>query len=332
MQLWRQAVLEAIFTGMWVLGSILIVSESVLWGTRLLGRTILVVAFLHVLLFVLYIQVSITPPNKAGGQLKFPSLNPAITLLQVLKGTQGPVAGLVFMAAHFGGSILAALCAKELLPQDRIDELYLGGCFGRRTFQLENGASMTVGLSDHKYFLAEFVFSFSFLYVASLVTHHDQLRTVGVKWAVFLISADIGFNIYLSAALRQGYSGSMLNPARCLGPAVAYGQPLWDRLWPPFLAPFVAAFAVAFLFGTVPPDHDVVYAQKKDAISTIKRWADANRRGDLTHSVSSRRRGVDDENDLENNTVYEVPSAARLFSASPETPDPRPPPETGHTV
>ncbi|CAM6085997.1 unnamed protein product [Calypogeia fissa] len=334
LELWRAAFLEAVFTGMWCLAGILIITASANWGTSLLGRTILVAAFLHFVMFFIYIITAVTISNEAGngeGNLSFPQLNPAITLLLMLNGMQGPVRGLIFMISQCVGSILASFAAKDLLPRDRIDRFMLGGCFGKRTFPLPDGSTFVIGFSDHKYFLAEFLFAFTFLYVtALLLITPGKLRALGLKFAVFLICMNIGFNTYLSTSVRNGYSGAMFNPARCLGPAVAYGQPLWDRLWPAFVAPFVASFAVAFIFATAPPDHVEVYKEKRDVISQVRKlWADGGaRRGGDFEGGSSRM----DDPEMENNTVYEVPSAGRLFSASPETPDMRAPPQPANAV
>lgn len=331
MQLWRQAILEAIFTWMWIVAALLIGAEKENWRSGERGQADLVGAIVNALMFLIYIQVATIVSSKVvaenGGQPVFPSLNPAVTLLQVLLGIKGPLAGLLFMVGHCVAAILAALAAKELLPQERIDHNLLGGCFGRKTIHFRHRMPDDVGLSNNAYFLIEFMFSFTFLYATTLLVTPNQLRELRVKWAVVLTVTSIGFNVYLSSAFGPGYSGSMFNPARCLGPAVAYGNPLWNKLWPAFTAPFVAAFPVALLLTMVPPDHVEVYGAKEDVISRLKRWCKASqRRGDRTSgdfkSASSRVHDTDLENNLEA-TVYEaVPSAAGKLgdSASLETP------------
>lgn len=53
---------------------------------------------------------------------------------------------------------------------------------------------------------------------------------------------------------RAGYAGVGLNPARCLGPALLHGGPLWKGHWVFWVGPFVACVVYYGFTKTLPEE------------------------------------------------------------------------------
>ncbi|KAL3692399.1 hypothetical protein R1sor_006050 [Riccia sorocarpa] len=236
---WRSCLVETIFVGLLIFGSIIIST-----GTRShFSNPLVVIAFFHFIEFGVLLRGAI-PPGSGH-------FNPAVTLAAILAGFYTPLRGLMHMTAQCLGGVLGALCAKTLLPEEEVEKNLLAGC------RYRNGLSGVPGLNGNQAFLSEFIFSFMVLYIVFMVVlDRKQSQLIGLERVPLFVGMAVGCNIYVSGIIAPGYNGAYMNPARCTGPAVAYGgHELWSCLWIYWCAPALAASVVAALYRTIPPDH-----------------------------------------------------------------------------
>ncbi|KAL2635235.1 hypothetical protein R1flu_006714 [Riccia fluitans] len=236
---WRACVVETIFVGLLIFGSIIIST-----GTRSrFSNPLVFIAFFHFVEFGILLRGAIPP---AAGHF-----NPAVTLAAVLAGLYSPLRGLMHMTAQCLGAVLGALCAKTLLPEEEVEKYLLAGC------RYRNSLSGVPGLNRNQAFLSEFIFSFMVLYIVFMVVlDRKQFQLIGLERVPLYVGMTLGCNIYVSGIIAPGYNGAYMNPARCTGPAIAYGgRELWSCLWIYWCTPALAAIVVAALYRTIPPDH-----------------------------------------------------------------------------
>ncbi|BBN05587.1 protein MpXIP [Marchantia polymorpha subsp. ruderalis] len=233
---WRASLIEMVFMGFFVFGSIIISMGSHMhFSSPTVGS-----AFFHFLMLGIFVRAS-NPPSDA-------QINPTVTLCAVLSGLYTPAKGLLYILAQSFGSIVGALCAKTLLPVEEVHRKHLAGCVFRNS---------TAGLNSHQAFISEFIFSLILVYMNIMVpVDPKQFQLMGLQFAPFYIGMIAALCIYVSGSIAPGYGGAFMNPARCIGPAAAFGgAELLDNLWIFLFAPVLAAVVAAALYRGIPPDH-----------------------------------------------------------------------------
>jgi hypothetical protein len=68
--------------------------------------------------------------------------------------------------------------------------------------------------------------------------------------------------IFIGGGIVPGYSGPIMNPARCFGPAVAMNAFEGQLIY--WLGPLSASILTAVLYWAVPPQHVAICQQKKE--------------------------------------------------------------------
>ena len=61
----------------------------------------------------------------------------------------------------------------------------------------------------------------------------------------FMSALSIGFVVFLGSIIAMPFTGGSMNPARTLGPAVAYGE--FKDIWIYFVGPIVGAFIGSYI-------------------------------------------------------------------------------------
>ncbi|KAM8946948.1 aquaporin-8-like [Pelodytes ibericus] len=160
--------------------------------------------------------------NVSGGHF-----NPAITLAVVLSGGLTPILIIPYWICQMAGGMLGALLAKGLS-----DEL---------SFVNRTGAACIVdsGTSVGKAIGLEIFMSFALIFVVVMGAVNDRSKTL-------LAPYSIGFIVVTGILTGGSISGSCLNPARALGPAVVAGY--WDYHWVYWVGPAVAALLVSLIY------------------------------------------------------------------------------------
>nr|DBA27654.1 TPA: hypothetical protein GDO54_008123 [Pyxicephalus adspersus] len=160
--------------------------------------------------------------NISGGHF-----NPAVTLSVVICGGLTPILLVPYWICQLSGGMLGALLAKGLADED--------------SFLNHSGAVCMVNedTSVGKAVGVEIVFSFLLIFAVIMGALGEHSRTP-------LASYSIGLTVITGILTGGSISGSCLNPARALGPAVVAGY--WDYHWVYWVGPVTAAILVSLIY------------------------------------------------------------------------------------
>ena len=180
-----------------------------------------------------------------GASIAAPSgahINPAVTLALAIDGGIAWGAVPYYMGGQLLGAILgAALCfAAFKLQYDNN-----GDNSGTRAIFCTAPAIRSTGWNLVTEVIATFVL---ILWVFTTPAVNDTLGYAGVTFVVMAIGFGLG-----------GPTGYAINPARDLGPRIAYallpikdkGDPLWSYSWVPIVGPLLGASLAALLVGAL---------------------------------------------------------------------------------
>jgi len=94
-----------------------------------------------------------------------------------------------------------------------------------------------------------------------MVIDPRQNETAGPIFGPLVVSFIFCFLFTVSGLIRpqSGYGGAAMNPARCLGPAVAIGN--YNYIWVFWVPGLFAAMAHGILYILVPPYHANLYGK-----------------------------------------------------------------------
>lgn len=151
-------------------------------------------------------------------------INPAITLAAWVSKRISSLDALMYMVFQVAGAIAGAAILLYLAPESGL------GANG-----LQEGISVEQGL------IAEGVFTFIFVLVVLATT--DAERGAGERASFF-----IGLTLVLVHLVCIGITGTSVNPARSIGPALLAGGAALEQLWIFVVAPFVGALLSALVW------------------------------------------------------------------------------------
>lgn len=151
-------------------------------------------------------------------------INPAITLAAWVSKRISSLDALMYMLFQVAGAIVGAAILYYLAPESGL------GANG-----LQEGISLQQGL------IAEGIFTFIFVLVVLATT--DAERGSGERAGFF-----IGLTLVLVHLVCIGITGTSVNPARSIGPALLAGGAALEQLWIFIVAPFVGALLSALVW------------------------------------------------------------------------------------
>lgn len=159
-------------------------------------------------------------------------INPAVSLACLISGRMsGKDFGLYFVSQTIG-AILGAACLKLIFGLGGITDAT--GGLGSNGLGGVNG-NIGAGL------IAEIILTFIFILVILGVTDSDYKH--GSFGGVV-----IGFSLVMVHILGIGLTGTSVNPARSIGPALFAGGAALSSLWVFIVGPFVGAALAAFCY------------------------------------------------------------------------------------
>ncbi|WP_327357961.1 MIP family channel protein [Streptomyces sp. NBC_01304] len=167
-------------------------------------------------------------------------VNPAVTL-GVLLAKRIPLKTAVayWIAQFFGGVAGAALL---LLVAKQVPGIKTHGAFGSNGF----GDRSAVHINTGGAFLAEVILTCLLVLVVLAVTH--KVAAVGFAGLA------IGLSLTVIHLVGIPLTGTSVNPARSLGPALFAGSPALTQLWLFLLAPLVGGALAAVVHRATHPD------------------------------------------------------------------------------
>ncbi len=161
-------------------------------------------------------------------------INPAITLGCLLSGRMsGKDAGMYMVFQVIGAVIAAAILAALTANVD--------GLTGTGANDLQEGVSVMGGL------LAEIVFTCVFVLVVLGATAKTNGATNNFAGLA------IGLSLILVHLVCIRYTGTSVNPARSIGPALFQGGTALSNLWIFIVGPFVGAACAAGIWKAIEP-------------------------------------------------------------------------------
>ena len=159
-------------------------------------------------------------------------INPAVTVAMVLRRDMDPVEGAWYMVVQCLGAILGAFVLWLMVEAfDVVDET---GNLGANGYGSGFGINLTGAL------VTEVILTTLFVLVILLVT--DK--------AASAMMAGIGIGTTLAVVHLVGIplTGTSVNPARSLGPAIFSGSTALSQLWLFILAPLIGGVLAAMLY------------------------------------------------------------------------------------
>lgn len=175
-------------------------------------------------------------------------INPAITLGALLSGRiSGKDAGMYMVFQVIGAIIGSALLFGIVSTIDSGSASYIAqsGSFATTTGAngLQPGVSLAGGL------IAEIVFTFVFVLVVLGTTDPK-------KGAGNFAGLAIGLSLVLVHIVCIPLTGTSVNPARSIGPAIFAGGEALSQLWIFIVAPFVGAAIAAIVWKVIGPEKE----------------------------------------------------------------------------
>lgn len=176
----------------------------------------------------------------AIGPLTGCHVNPAVTLGALLAGRLPVKDALGYWAAQFTGGILGALLLWGMFSTS---PLYSTSRTGLGTNGW--GAASDIHIGAGGAFLAEVVLTAMFVFVILAVTSKvGNAATAGMV---------IGLALAVDHLIGIPITGTSVNPARSLGPALIVGGMALNQVWLFIVAPLVGGAAAAAVFALVFP-------------------------------------------------------------------------------
>ncbi|KAK6916682.1 Major intrinsic protein [Dillenia turbinata] len=171
--------------------------------------------FIILLLFLI-----VTLPISGG------HMSPIITFIAALKGAITFARAAVYVLAQCVGSIIGFAVVKIVMGQEAAQRFSLGGCVV--------DATGSQGLSPEVALTLEFSCTFVFLFISITVAFDEKrCKELGLNLVCVMLAGVAAVVMFISIVItgEPGYAGVGLNPARCLGPAILHGGPLWNGHW-----------------------------------------------------------------------------------------------------
>tara|TARA_X000001036_G_C20568420_1_gene761582 strand:- start:241 stop:924 length:684 start_codon:yes stop_codon:yes gene_type:complete len=172
-----------------------------------------IIAFAH----GIYIFVAIASTSRISGA----HINPAITLSMWIHKKINLNKMFFYLAAQFFGGILGAIFWSLIFDSSLGIHALSSDIF---TTSIIVGLSLEIVCTA---FLSAVIFS-----------------TIGNE-SHFMSALSIGFMVFLGSIIAMPFTGGSMNPARTLGPAVAYGE--FKDIWIYFVGPIVGAFIGSYI-------------------------------------------------------------------------------------
>ncbi|WP_027215959.1 MIP/aquaporin family protein [Butyrivibrio fibrisolvens] len=159
-------------------------------------------------------------------------INPAVSLAMLISGKLSVSDFIYYIVSQFAGGIIGALILKIFASSGAIDA-------GLGSNGLYNG---NIGLS----ILIEIILTFVFVLAILGVTSRDAFSNVA--------GLVIGLTLTLVHLLGIYFTGTSVNPARSLGPAIFAGGDALSSVWVFIVAPLIGAALAALCYKFLDTD------------------------------------------------------------------------------
>jgi aquaporin Z len=163
-------------------------------------------------------------------------INPAVSLAMLISGKMKFLDFIGYVIAQVAGAIAAAAIILFIVRSSNLDL-----AFGTNGF----GTASAVNITMLGAILIEIILTFVFVFTILGVTGSEKTSKV----AGLVIGLTLAFVHILGIQL----TGTSVNPARSLGPAIFAGGIALQQVWVFIAAPFVGAVIAALVFKLITP-------------------------------------------------------------------------------
>lgn len=190
--------------------------------------------FLGTLAIALAFGLAVTASSYAIGHISGCHLNPAVSLALLINKKLS----IIDFISDIIAQVLGAVAGSVLLffINHNTDSLYFSKNLGQNGF----GANSQLGINMLGAFIIEVVLTFVFITVILGVTSNKKFE--GVSGVI------IGLTLTLVHLVGIPLTGTSVNPARSLAPAIFAGKEALSQVWVFIVAPLVGAALAAFAF------------------------------------------------------------------------------------
>jgi aquaporin Z len=209
-------------------------TATLMFGFRLDGGSVAAGVIATALAFGLVLLALVY----AIGPISGCHVNPAVTIGFVASGRMTVGEAIGYWIAQFAGAIAGAAVLYGVFTGSRL--------YHRTTTGLGTdgwGSHSIIGLNGGGAFVAEVLLTFLFVLVVLAATSH-------VASAGFAGLA-IGLALTVVHLIGIPLTGTSVNPARSLGPAIIVGGDAWSQVWLFILAPLVGGIVAAVAWRLV---------------------------------------------------------------------------------
>lgn len=179
-------------------------------------------------------------------------VNPAVTLGMLLARRITVRTAVEYWIAQLAGAIVGA--ALLFLVAKQVPSLKTHGAFGTNGY----GYRSAVGINIFGAFVAEVVLTFLLVFVVLAVTH--RVAVVGFD------GLPIGMALAVIHMVGIPLTGTSVNPARSIGPALFAGGPALTQLWLFIVAPLVGGAVAAVVHQVTYPAMTAAKAARAAAV------------------------------------------------------------------
>lgn len=166
----------------------------------------------------------------AIGNISGCHINPAVSIAMLLTGRMKSDECLGYVVSQFLGAIVGSVLLGIILGS------YIS--LGANSYggMLANGTVVSIGIA----MLTEIILTFIFVSVVLFTTAKKENNAVA--------GIVIGLTLTLVHLLGIGITGTSVNPARSLAPALLQGGLALEQVWLFILAPFIGAVLAAYFY------------------------------------------------------------------------------------
>lgn len=184
-------------------------------------------------------------------------INPTITISATFMGLISLSRAMIYLIAQCIGSILGAWALQAMVTGSITNSTYLlGGCTLAIVTPGPNGHT-TIGIETAQGLWAEIIYTFIFLFSVWMAFDQKRARALGQVLMCTITGVVVGLTMYLSTTVttKKGYTGAIINPARCIGPAIVRGGHLWNDHWVFWVGPIIACILFYLYSMVLPIEH-----------------------------------------------------------------------------
>ncbi|TXG64722.1 hypothetical protein EZV62_011716 [Acer yangbiense] len=176
-------------------------------------------------------------------------MSPVFTFIAALKGIITLTRAAAYILAQCIGSIISFAIINSVMNHNAAERYSFGGCTiagkGTKTGHINPGTAL----------ILEFTCTFLVLYVGVTVAFDKRrCKELGLAMVCAVVAGAMALAVFVSITVtgQAGYAGVGLNPARCLGPALLHGGPLWDAHWVFWVGPFISCIVYYGFTNSLP--------------------------------------------------------------------------------